>query len=867
MATVTYNIVDMDLGQYDHFFKLDVDILDDDLDSSYQIWGSGNGYITVQVRLTTETQIPMTQNKRLYFEYWFGDEHKSTYTNFIIDGSHIYNNEVVYSEKVECYYGRDRHCSTNGKFIFDILKWCNCISNQTLQDYFVAIGDQNIDYNYISPLDCRERNLYSYITKQPYLTKGENGDPMTTYGQYGLKGTDYFTIDLCMFEKNCNLRCWTLDTTNYDYELCWTLKYPNTIYDNDRNILIPKGSVVNGNNTIYIAPRDTYPNYTWVSPYREDVTIFLRKYQGNTLISETQEYFTFTLSYLIHFQDFTFYDSMHDNDSWLATYRPTEYTNFCNTFNENTDFIANFSEFTLNFHAYVNNPSNDYIHRITLYTDNEKTELYCQRGTISTTPSLNSKNCDFNFMQNLETFFLPEKMIKRFKLEIELRFNNSSSNAVIVWYGYFPVIPHFNGICSVSNIYKCDENGRQLSQDENLEHNYFKIVYDIDCYKNELFNNNLFTMDKATFKINTEELPSHSTHEYIQNSYTNNKGDFYYESRKRAYIIIPFRLYRDYLYSLYFYTPFLSVRIYNNSFSSKKPIMNFKATGNSMAIGKISENEDYLEVGYDIMTTNDNYTLGLRSDNEKLIRMYNTSFAAQLEPHEYQKTYNRYIDSNNVYRYPHAMTLSVGDSTKSDEFRLIDNLRNRPIMKYNSHDTHTSNIDYTTNDQYAKYNNIGLGCGMLFDIRQSGLSADNCTDNFYNFQQGNLCYKDADLGFIVSVNSSKVSSFTDGTVIKWGCIVQFYINIVFNDSVGSGDFTDTHVFTFTKDNFKPLQISAIGGGDFGSICSGRILKDGKVYISSGIGNIQSGTKATVSGMYFTRFDQIGDSYPSIHTNS
>ena len=870
MGTISYNIVDMDLGQYDHFFKLDVDIIDDDLYPTNLINKNGLGYVTIKVRLTTETTIPMTQNKQLQFSYFFGNEFKNINTYFIIDGSHIYNNEVVYTEKVDAYYGRDRHCSTNGIFNFYIEEWCSCIDTstiqgQTLKDYFLTVGDQHINYNYISPLDCRKRRLYSGVTSQPYLTYGENGNSMASYGSDGINGTDYFTVDMCIFEKACNLRTWNLDTNNYQYELCWTLKYPNTIYDNDRNILISKGNVVNGDNTFSIYPTQTYPNYTWnTSTYRENISLFLRKYEGNTLISETREIMIFSLTSLYNINDITFYDNNHDENSWLANRDTTTYNNYCNTFNENRDFIANISEFVLNCHVTLRN-FRDQLTKATLYTDNKTIEQNFSSGTVMSTLSLNSQNCDFDFMQDLETFFLPERMIKRYRLDLTLK---SPSNTTVTqsFYGYFPVIPHYNGICDVVDIYKCDEYGVRLSQDQNLQNNYFKIVYNVDCFANDLFNENINTNDPPVFDIKVNELPSGTLTDYYQNSYTSNKGTKYFESRGHAYIILPFTLYREYLYTLRFETPFLNYREYKNSFSSKKPIMNFKSTGNSMAIGKISENENYLEVGYDIMTTNDNYTLGLRSDNEKLIRMYNNSFSTELNPQEYQKTYDKYTDSQNVERYPHATTLSVGDSTKSDEFRIIDELRGRPIIKYTSQDNHSTDNTDTHSDAKAKYNHLAFGCGLIFNNQgtgqyDNGLIKDRYTTDYYRFQNGARAYNGTSaLGIIFSPDSTNVSYIDSGVCIKWGCIVQFYVTVKLNITIPSGDTPDKKLLNIKLPNFRPLISSGACGGDWGAMSNGQVRTDGGVWISGASAQMNSGSLCTISAMYFTRFDESTDTY-------
>lgn len=866
MGTVTYNIVDMDLGQYDHLFKIDVDIIDDDTNpNQVSVWGGGKSYVTIQVRLTTETTIPMTQNKELQFSYFFGDVYKSTYTHFTIDGTHIYNNEVVYTEQVDAYYGRDRHCSTNGIFNFYIESWCDCISNQTLQDYFMTIGDQHSEYTYISPLDCRKRNLYSRITKQPYLIYDEDGRTMYTYGSDGMNGTDYFTVDMCLFEKQVNLRTWTLDTDHYDYELCWTLKCGNTIYDDDRNVLISKGEVINGDNTISIYPTQTYPNYSWnSSTYRESVSIFLRKYDGDTLVSETREVMIFALTHLYNINNISFYDNMHDQNSWLATRDTSTYNNYCSTFDENRDFISNFSEFVLNCHVTLTN-FRDQLTKAVLYIDNKQVEINFSSGTIMSTISLNSEECEFDFTQNLETFFIPERMIKRYRLDLSLK---SPSNTTVTqrFYGYFPIIPHYNGICDVVNIYKCDQYGKQLSQDQNLQNNYFKIVYNIDCYANDLFNENINDYDKPLFDIKVTELPSNTTTHHYQNSYTSNNGTKYFESRGHAYIILPFTLYREYLYSLHFETPFLNYREYKNSFSSKKPIMNFKSTGNSMSIGKVSENENYLEVGYDIMTTNDNYTLGLRSDNEKLIRMYNNSFTSELEPHEYEKTYNKYTDSQSVVRYPHATTLSIGDSTKSDEFRVIDELRGRPIIKYTSQDNHSTDNTDTHSDTHAKYNHLALGCGLIFNNQSgsqydSGLIKDKGTNDYYRFQNGTRRYEgQSTLANLFSIDSTNVRYIDSGFVLKWGCIVQFYINVCLNITISSGDISDKKLLTIKQANFRPLMLSGAYGGDWGAMSNGVVQPNGNIYISGSAGNMNAGSLCTVSAMYFTRFDESTDSF-------
>ena len=862
MGTVSYNILDLDLGQYDHMFKLDVDIIDDDVNGD-TIWGNGLGKVTIQVRLTTEMVIPMSQNKELYFDYFFGDAYKSTYTHFTIDGSHLYNDEVVYSERVDCYYGRNRHCSTNGIFNFYIEEWCDCVSEQILQDYFLQMGNQNFEYNYISPLDCRERNLYSSITKQPYLITDENGSQMLESGSFGISGTDYFTVDMCLFETNVNLRTWTLDTANYDYELCWTIGNSHNIYMDDRNVLISKGNVVNGDNTISIYPTQTYPNYQWKSTYREVISIFLRKYDGDTLVSETREVMIFTLTYLYNITNISFYDNMHDDESWLATRDQSTYDNYCNTFDENRDFIANFSEFVLNCHIAMAHLSDD-ITKATLYMDNEETEYNFASGTISASLSLNSKQCDFDFTQNLNTFFLPERMIKRYRLDLTLKNRNTNSTVTQIFYGYFPIIPHYSGICDVVNIYKCDIHGHQLSQNESLQNNYFKIVYNIDCYANELFNENINNYDKPLFEIRVKELPSNTSTTYSQNSYTNTYGTRYYESRGHAYIIVPFTLYREYLYNLHFETPFLNYREYKNSFSSKKPIMNFKSTGNSMAIGKVSENENYLEVGYDIMTTNDNYTLGLRSDNEKLIRIYNNSFASEVNPYEYQKSYDKYTDSQSVVRYPHATTLSIGDSTRSDEFMVIDELRARPIIKYTSQDNHSTDNSDSHSDAHAKYNHLALGCGIIFNNQSgsqydSGLIKDKGTDDYYRFQNGTRRYEGSTLNDIFSYNSTNVRYIDSGFCLKWGCIVQFYINVALNVSISSGDISDKQLLSIKKANFRPLMLSGAYGGDWGAMSNGVVQPNGNIYISGSSGNMNPGSLCTVSAMYFTRFDEPTDS--------
>lgn len=872
MATVTYNIVDMDLGQADHFFKIDVDIIDDDLYNDESISGGGLGYVTIKVRLTTESIIPMTTTKDLFFTYFFGDEYKYINTHFTVDGSRLYNNEVVYTEKVNAYYGRDRHCSTNGILNFYIEDWCDCIDTSTaqgqaIQDYFMTIGDQHINYNYISPLDCRERNLYNRVTAQPYLKIRENENSMSSHGVYGLNGTDYFTVDMCIFERECNLRTWALDTNTYDYELCWTLKSPTTIYDDDRNVLIPKGQVVNGDNTIIINPTQTYPNYTWdTSTYRETVTIFLRKYEGNTIISETKEFMIFSLTALYNINDISFYDNMHDENSWLANRDQTTYDNYCNTFDENRDFIANFSEFTLNCHVTLRN-FRDQLTKATLYTDNKKVERDFTSGTIMSTISLNSENCDFDFTQDLGTFFLPERMIKRYRLDLSLK---SPSNNVTTqsFYGYFPVIPHYNGICDVVNIYKCDQYGTQLPQDQNLQNNYFKIVYNIDCFANDLFNENINTYNLPMFDITVKQLPSNTLQTYHQTSYTDftsAKGTKYFESRGHAYIILPFTLYREYLYSLKFGSPFLQYREYKNSFSSKKPIMNFKSTGNSMSIGKISENENYLEIGYNIMTTNDNYTLGLRSDNEKLIRMYNNSFSTELTPEEYQKTYDKYTDSQSVTRYPHATTLSIGDSTKSDEFRVIDELRGRPIIKYTSQDNHSTDNSDSHSDAKAKYNHLAFGCGLIFNNQgasqyDNGLIKDRQTNDYYNFQNGSRRYEGANLSDIFSYDTTNVRYIDSGFCIKWGCIVQFYVTVCLNITISSGDTPDKKLLTIKQSNFRPLIRTGASGGDWGAFSNGDIRTDGSVYISGACANMNSGSLCTVSGTYLARFDESTDSY-------
>ena len=863
MSSTIFNICDISYSTYDTYFKLDLEIIDNDVDQDDIIWGNGLANFIIQLRLTTGTSFPVSAVNYLNFYYFFGDTAKNIGSALEIDNYRTYDNEVVYSRKVTGYYGRDRHCSCNGYINIDFTTWANnYISDTNIKNLFL-IQDNELGFEYRSPLDCRERHLYSSITRQPYLRIGENGNMMASYGQYGLKGTDYFTVDMCVFSYNCNMRAWTLDTDNYDYELCWTLKYPNTIYDNDRNVLIQKGNVVNGDNTFRIDVNSTYPNYTWNSTYRENVTLFLRKYQGDTIISETQEFMTFTRTDLLTYSDITFYDKTHDNDSWLADSDSTTYNNFCNTFDENRDFISNLSTFVFSCHLGVTHLTRDSILSATLYCDNNTYSINFASNTITTNVNIEGDKCYFDFTQDLETFFLPEKMIKSYRLDINIKVGTSTSTTQ-VFYGYYPILPHFVATPSVRQIYKCDENGIQLPQTD-TSNNYFKIVYDIDCYANEFFNTSFNNYRPPSFNIKVEQLPGHNITNYPQVSYTYNNGTKYFESRKSAYIIIPFTLYRDYLYELQFYTPFLDTRTYKNSFSSKKPIMNFKSTGNSMSIGKLSENENYLEIGYNIMTTNDNYTLGLRSDNEKTFDVYNNSYASDILSNNPNITKNKYTDGNNVTRYPHSTTLSIGDSTKSDEFRVIDNLRGRPIMKYTSQDNHTTDNNDTISDNKAFYNHLAFGCGLIFNNQtkgtyDKGLDKDRLTDDYYNFQTGARAYKDGDLYLIFQINSTNVRSIDSGYCIKWGCIVQFYVNIVLNIALGSGDIPDKHMLTIKQPNFRPIIPSGAQGGDWGTMSNGMVDKDGTIFISGASGGMANGSKMTISSTYIARFDQSTDSY-------
>lgn len=722
--------------------------------------------------------------------------------------------------------GIDGFSDLRGMFLLKTSNWIteNNVTNLTPQQMYDLQND--IVWKVKVPLDKYDTYVASFFNP-----KYEDD----THGTIIFYPTNALYID-----ANTDITIPTLDTTNYDYELSYSFDYDFT----NLYTAISKGNVTEGINTIFVNSSNMtqeqynfYTNENHANRYVFSVNLRLTQYEKNTtnVIDYTQIRFNGSdPSYNGRVTMVSFRDNKHTNNRLPEEYR----TYYNQTFDATSDFITNISDMSFSF-IYSTGDSDRYIDSVKLIYDNVET-------TINFNGTHNTELCrfdstslsNFNFT-NLENVVCPEYLLKYVSVEIH---TTKIINRVPSWetkkhYFILRLIPYTDGYIKKFVVQRSNAIG---NYDPNGA--FFNVYYVIDTISCAL-NKPPFTDSNMLSSLDVS-IDGNIHHIDCDNPINDFKS--YYTSTWDNIVTATSGLTSHNIRVYFKKTLFDRIARFEN-FIVSKPILNFKSDGYGIGIGKEATINDTLDIGFDV----------IQREGTHYQNVDNTSYCIE--------HVNR-TDSQTVYRnegnnlcYPKGYKIEHPIETDSHTFIMTDTIRNDfPILTYATHDTQTNNNVGSNNVVNGNFGFV-MSTPLFFDahldntINTKSIYDRNVNPTVYDYNTGAQ-------SIFHSTSGSK--SFIDSMYFyKWGCIAQFYITFEATQNIGQGDITDLKLGEILLDNWKPVMLTALGGGDWGSVINGVLLPNGNFYLCSTHDTISSGSKFTLSATYFTRFDIKTDHQP------
>lgn len=241
------------------------------------------------------------------------------------------------------------------------------------------------------------------------------------------------------------------------------------------------------------------------------------------------------------------------------------------------------------------------------------------------------------------------------------------------------------------------------------------------------------------------------------------------------------------------------------SLSSAMTIINWLSTGFGMAIGKVAELANHLEIKFTTMFKDDVY-MDSYSDIEKNFYYINN---ASREGRTYAE--------DGIY--PHDCKIYGGSGTSPIGIGLWDDANMKRILSYND---------------VNKF--IMTGVPLYFNNSQ--------VFEPYNLPNTN----------VFTINSGY--AVNDGYVCKWGALVMFHIYIRnTTDTIGSGNITNIYLGTIIE-RYRPIYNIALGSGNTGPVVAGQMNSDGKLYLGATTASIAPSTSVatfSLSGCWISNF--------------
>lgn len=344
------------------------------------------------------------------------------------------------------------------------------------------------------------------------------------------------------------------------------------------------------------------------------------------------------------------------------------------------------------------------------------------------------------------------------------------------------VLDYAQPVINTYSVARCDQDGTLNSRG-----NYCKLSYKVTITALNNANSKNFSYK---YKITTDSS-------YTQANLSN--ADYIEES----FVIFPASISNGYNIEIVATDDFATTKKVL-TLSAGSAIMNWLANKLGMAIGKIAELSDFLDVGYKTIFRKDLY-MDNYSDNEKCFFFTNSA----------SRENKTYVDDS---VYPHDCKIYGGNGLSVVGIGMYDNANLKRIIAYNDRDKHMlTEVPLYFNDQtYFEYHNL------------PNSSAFSLASGFY---------------------------IHGGFIVKWGAVVQLYLYLSRSSNTDAGNIANTHVGTVAQ-KYRPIWSGVLSSGNSGPGVAGQVNDDGKVYLawtSTAISASTSETMFTLSGTYIADF--------------